>query len=88
MRDRFSVKLNEPRPSQLYISTRKLATVLRGFDAADIEPVPVKRLDEDVVMTDGHTRGFAAFLCGATEVPTVVDEDELDWEAYEICVRW
>ena len=88
MSGRPSTRLDELQPSQLYISTAKLAEVLRSFDLARIEPVPVKRLGDDLVMTDGHTRAFAAFLCGAAEVPTVPDEDELDWEAYEICVRW
>jgi hypothetical protein len=65
--------------------------VLRDFDSARperMEPVPLKRLDGDVVMTDGHTRAFAAFLCGMEQVPTVWDEDELDWEAYRVCVAW
>jgi len=83
-----SSRLNELHPSQLYISTAKLAEVLLSFDPAGIEPVPVKRLGDDLVMTDGHTRAFAAHLCGATEIATTPDEDGLDWEAYEVCVRW
>jgi hypothetical protein len=27
-------------------------------------------------------------LAGLDEMPTYWDEDELDWEAYRICVRW
>jgi hypothetical protein len=84
-------RLDRLQPSQLYISTEKLAEVLRSFDPDrpdSMEPIPLKRLDEDVVMTDGHTRAFAAFLCGAREVPAVWDEDELDWDAYRICVAW
>lgn len=83
-----STRLNELQPSQLYISTAKLAEVLRSSDLAQIEPVPVRRLGDDLVMTDGHTRAFSAHLSGATEIATTPEEDELDWEAYEICVRW
>lgn len=88
MGDVFRMTLAEIQPSQLFISTEKLAAMLRGFDRSRMEPIPVKRLGDDVVMTDGHTRGFAAFLCGMQELPVVWDEDELDWEAYEICVEW
>ena len=88
MGDVFCMSLAEIQPSQLFISTEKLAEVLRGFDPTRVEPIPVKRLGDDVVMTDGHTRGFGTFLCGMQELPVVWDEDELDWEAYEICVAW
>jgi hypothetical protein len=78
-------------PSQLYISAEKLAKVLRGFDPShpeQMEAIPIRRLDGSVVMTDGHTRAFAAFLCGLRDIPAVWDRDELDWEAYRICVAW
>jgi len=39
-------------------------------------------------MTDGHTRALAAHLAGSDCIPTLVDEDQLDWEAYQICVDW
>jgi hypothetical protein len=84
-------RLDHLQPSQLYISTEKLAAVLRDFDPARpeaMEAVPLKQLGDDLVMTDGHTRAFAAFLSGLQEIPTVWDEDELDWEAYRLCVRW
>ena len=53
-----------------------------------LDPIPVKELGNQVIFTDGHTRAFAAFLCGFSEVRVFWDEDELDWEAYEICVKW
>ena len=84
-------------PSQLYISAAKLAHVLAWWQPPileKLEPVPIKRLngrerlDKRVIYTDGHTRAFAAYRLGFTEVPVVWDEDELDWEAYQICVDW
>ena len=87
----FRMRLGQIQPTQLYISTEKLALVLRGFDSSPpgpLEPIPVKKLGGETVMTDGHTRAFAAFLCGISEVDAYWDEDELDWEAYESCVSW
>jgi hypothetical protein len=31
---------------------------------------------------------FAAYLAGLTYVPTYDDPDDLDWEAYQICINW
>ena len=85
------MNLSDIQPSQLYISSEKLAEVTRTFDPQQpesLEPVPVKQLDGQVIYTDGHTRAFAAFQAGWSEIPVVWDIDELDWEAYRICVRW
>ena len=85
------VNLYDLQPSQLYISQEKLSNVQHGFDPMNpnrIEPVPYKVLDGLMVMTDGHTRTFAAYLAGFAAVPAYVDPDDLDWEAYQICVAW
>lgn len=85
------VKLDHLQPSQLYISQDKLSSVQTTTDFSSpegIQPFPVKVLGGLRVMTDGHTRAFAAFLAGLTSVPTFDDPDELDWEAYQICVNW
>jgi hypothetical protein len=85
-----AMRPDELQPSQLFISSEKLARVLRGLDSRgldSLEPIPVKELDGRVILTDGHTRAFAAFLRGL-DVPVYWDEDELDWEAYRICVAW
>jgi len=83
--------LSQLQPSQLYISTAKLAHVLAWWQPPTLEtlePIPIKRLNGRVIYTDGHTRAFAAYRLGFTEVPVVWDEDDLDWEAYKICVDW
>ena len=85
------VKLDQLQPSQLYISLDKLSSVQTTTDLSSpegIQPIPVKHLGGLRVMTDGHTRAFAADLAGLTSVPTYDDPDELDWEAYQICVNW
>jgi hypothetical protein len=84
-------KLDQLQPSQLYISQDKLSAVQATTDFSSlkgIQPIPVKELGRLRVMTDGHTRAFAAYLAGLTCVPTYDDPDDLDWEAYQICVDW
>ena len=88
MSEPFTIKLDAMQPSQLYISSAKLAQVTADVELGEIEPVPVKKLDGETVMTDGHTRALVALLAGAGEVQAVWDTDELDWEAYRICVAW
>ncbi|MHA1212281.1 MAG: hypothetical protein ACTSSH_07455 [Candidatus Heimdallarchaeota archaeon] len=78
-------------PSQLYISEKKLAAVQEKIDSNDIESIgilPVKKLDEDLIFTDGHTRAYAAYLEGFSTVLCEIETEELDWEMYEICVKW
>lgn len=78
-------------PSQIYINREKLVVLQNEIDFSDpanMPPIPIKELDGRWVMTDGHTRVLAAYLAGNSKVPVVVDEDELDWEAYRICVGW
>jgi len=87
----FMMKLNKIQPSQLYISSEKLSEIMKTFDSANpeiIEPIPIKKLGNEIVFVDGHTRAFAAFLRDFPEVPVYWEDEELDWDAYEICVRW
>ena len=84
-------RLDQIQPSQLFINSKKLSQVMadsNGLAVDSIEPIPIKKLGNEVVFTDGHTRATAAYLCGITEVPVYWDEDELDWNAYSICVKW
>lgn len=87
----FMMKLNDIQPSQLYICSEKLSEVMKTFNLNKLrtmEPIPVKRLEGDVVLVDGHTRAFAAHLCGFTEVPVYWEKEELDWDVYKVCVEW
>lgn len=82
------MRLDRIQPSQLFISSAKLSQVMKSFGSQSIEPIPVKKLGENIIFVDGHTRAFAAFLRGVLEVPVYWETDELDWDAYEICVGW
>jgi len=87
----FMMKLNKIQPSQLYISSGKLSEVMKTFDPdrpESIEPIPIKKLGDEIIFVDGHTRAFAAFLHNLAEVPVYWEDEELDWDAYGICVRW
>lgn len=78
------MKIADLTPSQLYINLEKLNAVNdHTFDS-----IPVIRLNDFVVMTDGHTRVMAAILAGRDEIQTHWDVDALDLEAYRICVQW
>ena len=86
----FMMKLDEIQPSQLFINSEKLSLVMKTFDVnpRSIEPIPVKKIGDQVVFVDGHTRAFASFLRGISEVKVYWEEDELDWDEYEVCVDW
>jgi hypothetical protein len=86
----FLMELNEIQPSQLYISSRKLQRIIENFASKPslMEPIPIKKLGNRVVFMDGHTRAFAALLHRFPKVPVYWEDEELDWEEYEICVRW
>lgn len=91
MPDVFLMSLADIQPSQLYISKRKLAQIENWWRPADIDsltPIPVKRLNGRVIYLDGHTRAFAVHRQGFEQVPVYWDPDELDWDAYQVCVDW
>jgi hypothetical protein len=87
----FMMKLDEIQPSQLYISSEKLNEVMRIIDPKQprsIEPIPIKKLGSSIIFVDGHTRAFAAFLRGFPMIPVYWEDEELDWDAYAICLEW
>ena len=77
------MKFDEIQPSQLYISSEKLNEVMKAID-----PIPIKKLGSRIIFLDGHTRAFAAFLHGFPMIPVYWEDEELDWNAYAICVEW
>ena len=77
-------------PSQFWISEKKLKDIQAWFNPNDLKnfsPIPVKMLDGEPVMTDGHTRAVAAFLAGQAAVPLIWDRDDMDWGLYRECVK-
>ncbi|MGY5880500.1 MAG: hypothetical protein RTV31_09620 [Candidatus Thorarchaeota archaeon] len=89
--DRFLLSIDQIQLSQLYISSAKLAIVMKAFESGnekELEPIPIKELDGNLVSTDGHTRLLAWYLHGYTKVECEWEDVEMDWEAYRICVQW
>jgi len=87
----FQMKLDSIQPSQLYVSSKKLDSIMKSLERSKpvfVEPLPIKKLGNQVVFVDGHTRALAAFLLGLSAVPVYWEDEELDWEEYEICVAW
>ena len=85
------MELAKIQPSQLYISEDKLASVktkIAGKDIAELEPIPIKKLGNDIIYTDGHTRAFLAHQMGLAEILVEWEDEDLDWEMYKICVQW
>ena len=90
MLDLTKVKLKNLQPSQFYISEEKLNNIQQWFSADDLSnfrPIPVKVIDESIVILDGHTRCVAAILAGLDRLPLEFDSDELDWDMYKYCVN-
>ena len=74
-------------PSQFYINEAKLKILRMNFDPALCDPVPVKELDGQLVMTDGHTRACFMILEGYRSIPVIRETADLNWQAYRINVR-
>ncbi|MBT3232777.1 MAG: hypothetical protein HN356_08170 [Calditrichaeota bacterium] len=75
----------------MYICAEKLSILqssIEGNSIEEFDPIPLKQMGTIAVMTDGHTRAYAAHLSGLKQIRAYWDEDELDWEAYQICLAW
>jgi hypothetical protein len=85
------MKLDEIQPSQSYVNSEKLDKVMKTVDPGKptaIEPIPIKKLGGRTIFVDGHTRALAASLRGFPMIPVYWEDEELDWDAYAICVEW
>ena len=85
------MNIKDIQPSQLYIDSQKLENILKWFTTSDYESydaIPIKNLNGKIIFTDGHTRAYAAYIKGIKTINVYWDEDELSWNAYQICVDW
>jgi hypothetical protein len=91
MENSFTIDIQEVHPSQLYISKLKLTKIQESLDPKNPvlkDPIPIKELNGKTVFVDGHTRAVALYLLGQTTMEVYWEDEELDWEVYEICVQW
>ena len=87
----FRINISDLQPSQLYINRDKLDKILKLIEKEGrnaLTRVPVKNLDNKLVMTDGHTRAFALHQLGETEIVAEWEIDDLSWDEYRDCVNW
>lgn len=91
------VRIEKLRPTQIYLSQRKVESVLTWFtkELDTFQPVPVYDFLEngDLCLTDGHTRTYAAWMCGIKEIPVIYDDDETvtgdeGKRLYMRCLEW
>jgi hypothetical protein len=85
----FFLKLGYIQPSQMYISKSKLDSVMSRFDSSKPETLGimlVRRIDDDIVLTDGHTRAYTAFKYGLDKIAVSWDRDKCDIREYKLAV--
>ncbi|GAA0236032.1 histone acetyltransferase [Haladaptatus pallidirubidus] len=85
--------INTVRPSQLYLSSQKLAAVLEWFDFANpsYDPLPIAEYGDELYLLDGHTRAFVAHLGGIKQVRVTREQSILEQEdkqVYHECFAW
>jgi hypothetical protein len=87
----FILPIEKIQPSQLFINTAKLETVLQNHTYQQLKDevvLPVISLGRNPVFSDGHTRAYATLLHGITQLRVYWDPDDLDYEMYQECVDW
>ena len=81
-----TISIEKITPSQLYLSRKRLKDLEER--EKELEPLPVKRIGDELFFTDGHHRAFTLFDMGREKIEVYKDEDDLDWFKYLICVDW
>ncbi len=84
-------KITEIQPSQLYISAQKMNKVEKYLDSSvreELEPLPVKKIGNQLFFTDGHTRALVLYKKGIEKINIYWDQDKLNWLQYLVCVDW
>lgn len=87
----FEIDISSLHPSQLYINEEKLVKVhenIKKQGIAALAPVPIKKLNGKLIMTDGHTRAFALYQLGHSSIIAEWETEELSWKEYEVCLNW
>jgi len=88
---KFLLPLSQLKPSCLCISEGKLHLVREWFDPNsndNFDPISVKKINNHIIIIDGHTRAVAALLAGWDTVPVYWDEDDHVMQKYEFYLNW
>lgn len=87
----FKMKINKIQPSQLYLNLKKINILLKNSNFKHIkkmDPIPIKKLNNQIIFTDGHTRAYLYWKNGCKKIIVSWEDEDLDWEVYQICVDW
>jgi hypothetical protein len=87
----FFLELDKIQPSQLYLNKNKLKSSQTKFKSNDLKsfkPIPIKKINQKYVATDGHHRAFILWQRGEKMVRVEWEDEDLDWDIYKICVKW
>lgn len=88
----FRIKLKDIKPTQLYLNASKIAKIkefYRPLTINSLPPVPVTKLNDDIIFLDGHTRAYVAYIAGFDEINAYWDTlEEEDIQKYMICLNW
>jgi ribosomal protein S18 acetylase RimI-like enzyme len=87
----FAMKIEGIRPTQLFISEAKYQKCLELFAKNAVysyDPIPIKKIGNDVFFTDGHTRALVLWQNGFEEIGVYHDPDEMDWIMYLVDLQW
>jgi hypothetical protein len=91
MNNSFFMNIDEIQPSQLYLNSRKIEKGKKKYkiiNPEQIKVVPIKKLKDQIIFVDGHTRAYVLWTHGYKKIKVVWEDEELDWEAYQIGVDW
>ena len=80
------------KPTQLYLNASKIAKVREFYTPLTIDslpPIPIAKLNTDIIITDGHTRTYVAYIAGLDEINAFWDSlENTDIQEYIIRLNW
>ncbi|MGC9367330.1 MAG: GNAT family N-acetyltransferase [bacterium] len=62
--------------------------ILEKSNFKKYQPLPIKKIGEEIFFTDGHTRAFILWQQEITEINVYDDPDRLDWIMYLLNIKW
>jgi len=89
--EQFLYPIEQIRPSQLFLNEAKLQRLEGLFNPLDWtnnDPLPIKKHQQQVFFTDGHTRAYLYHWSGITAIPVYWDCDETNLDLYLECLKW
>jgi hypothetical protein len=91
----FTVNILSLQPSQLFINKDKLKAIeeiAKIPNVSNFSPLPVKMLNDKMILTDGHTRATFLYLHGIISITVQWDDPWdsplLNKKVYQQCVDW